>query len=93
MEILDYSGGFGWGRTRLWLGHDRKEEDATDSGVPPVSDSVVRDTRPLLRSGPAHAGRNRGNELGSSAQPRKRERREQAGSVRLGRASRPPGRR
>jgi hypothetical protein len=69
MEILDYSGGFGWDRAHLRLGYDTEVGDAADSGVPPVSDSEERNTRPLLRSGPAHAGRNRGNELGSSAQP------------------------
>jgi hypothetical protein len=34
-----FLGGFGWGDVRLRLGHDGREEDAADSGVPPVSDS------------------------------------------------------
>jgi hypothetical protein len=51
----DFLGGFGWGDVCLWLGHDGREEDAADSGVPPVSDSEERGARLLLCSGPAHA--------------------------------------
>jgi hypothetical protein len=55
MEIPDYSGGFGWGRTRLRLGHDGKEEDAADSRGPLVSDSRERGARTAVAPGPAHA--------------------------------------
>jgi hypothetical protein len=94
MEIPDYSGGFGWGRTRLRLGHDGKEEDAADSQGPHVSDSRERGARAATTSwvGPCYRD-GRVEKNGCSARRPKRKEGEQAGSVRLGRASRPPGRR
>jgi hypothetical protein len=66
-----FLGGFGWDDVHLWLGHDGREEDEADSGVPPVSDSEERNAWPLLRSGPAHAdaGKSGGNGLLGSLGP------------------------
>jgi hypothetical protein len=50
MEIPDYSSGFGWGQTRLWLGYDGKKEDAADHRGPHVSDSRERGARAAATS-------------------------------------------
>jgi hypothetical protein len=85
MEIPDYSSGFGWGQTRLRLGHDGKEEDTADSQGPHVSDSRERGARVAVTPRLAHAaaGKNGGNGLlGSTAQAE----RGRTGAGRLGSA-------